>query len=216
MTTTAAPLRGYQASIAAATGVTDPAKIDEIEEVMRAEYRALDHLAKRQFDGAARRAHDYLTALAQAAVPRKVDDLVGCSRRPGVTYKIKHINGASYRLTNLATGQELRASKSLVTDPPAQATATADPAAAEYRAIVESLNDAEAAHMPMGTLARWNGPKAAAGVEIGGLCVILGSTAGDTYRAAKLGGCPGPSGDRYITKARRSYFQVVDPSTLTA
>ena len=121
MTTTTQPLRGYQRHIALATGVTDPAVLAEIEDAMRAVSPTLDHLTARQLAALARQSQGYLEAIAQAAVVRHVGDLVGCSRRPGSAYRIIKVNGETYRLQDVATGQQVRASKSLVTDPPAGA-----------------------------------------------------------------------------------------------
>ena len=47
-------LRGYAASISKYTGITDPELLDEIEELMRDEYRTLDHLSAERFASCAR------------------------------------------------------------------------------------------------------------------------------------------------------------------
>jgi hypothetical protein len=201
MTATTTPLRGYQADIARATGVTDPGRLGEIEQLMRIDHRTLDGLTAAQFTRLARRAADELDADALAAVPRKVGDLVGCSRLPGCTYRIKSVNDQTYRIKDVDTGAEIRASKSLVTDPPARTGPAPSKATAAGRA--------PAAYWTLGTLLRWNGPKTIAGVTPGGLCVVLRDK-GDTVNAARLGGIPG---NRYI-KAPHGMFEVIDPSAI--
>ena len=56
LATTAPALRGYAASISKYTGVTDPALLAEIEDLMRDEHRTLDHLSPSAFARCAREA----------------------------------------------------------------------------------------------------------------------------------------------------------------
>ena len=138
MDTTTQPLSGCQRDIALVTGVTDPAELARIEDIMRAQVPTMDHLTTRELADLARYSHRYAQALAQAAVPRSTGDLVGCTRRPGRTYRIDRVNRESYGLVDVDSGQGVRAAKSLVTDPPGRlAEVPAAPPAAPARKVGE-------------------------------------------------------------------------------
>lgn len=68
MTQSTRPLRGYEMSIAKATGYTDPDVVAIIEDTMRGERPTLDALSRAAFDRLARRSAEVAIVLGAVAI----------------------------------------------------------------------------------------------------------------------------------------------------
>jgi hypothetical protein len=124
---------------------------------------------------------------------RAVGDEVGLDgpKYHGRRFRIAKVNPTTYLLDALDGGRSVRASHSLVTDPPAAGTATTIP-------LTEYLD--------CGTLVRYVGVKTIAGIAPGDLGVVLVDRGG-RVNVAKLGG----AGGRYL-RASHGSLRVVDPA----